>query len=179
MLNLRSKISQRILDYFLLQDGPESYVNDLARTLGVETGNLTRRLITLEKEGILKSRWQGKQRYYSLDRAFPLLKAYKNIVSKTIGLEQLLKDSLSKVPGIKTAVIYGSYAQNKMDSYSDIDLLVVGKHNTVLLQRAVSGIQKNVRREINVVSMSLEEYHQKSKDPFLQSIKKKKTIKIL
>jgi predicted nucleotidyltransferase len=179
MINLRSKISQKILNYFMLQDGVESYVNELARTLKVDTGNLTRKLITLEKEGILKSRWQGKQRYYSLNRTFPLLKEYKNVVTRTIGLEQVLRDSLSKVKGIKIAVIYGSYAQNKMDSHSDIDLLVVGKHSTVLLQKAVADIQKSVHREINVVSMSLEEYYRKPKTPFVMSIEKKKSIKIV
>ena len=147
----------------------------LRALLRVETGNLTRKLISFEKEGILKSRWQGKQRYYSLDKAFPLLKEYKNIVFKTIGLEQLLKDSLRKISGIKTAIIYGSYAQNKMDSHSDIDLLVVGKHSTVLLQKAIAGIQKSIRREINVVSMSLEEYQQKQKTPFLRSIRQRRT----
>ena len=179
MVNLRSKISQKVLDYFILQNGAESYVNDLARTLKIDSGNLTRKLITFEKEGVLKSRWQGKQRYYSLNRAFPLLKEYRKIVSKTVGLKQVLKDSLSKVSEIKTAVIYGSYAQNKMDVYSDIDLLVVGDHSTVLLQKVIAGIQKSVQREINVVSMSLSEYHQKSKDPFLQSVEKMKSIKIV
>lgn len=179
MINLRSKISQKILNYFMLQEGAESYVNDLARTLKMETGNLTRKLITLEKEGILKSRWQGKQRYYSLDKTFPLLREYKKIVSKTIGLEQSLKDLLSKVPGIKSAIIFGSYAQNKTDAHSDIDLLVVGNHNTVSLYRAIADIQKSVQREINVVSMSPQEYQQKLKDPFLKSVEKKKSLKII
>ena len=179
MLNIRSKISQKVLNYFLLQDGAEIYVNDLSRAIHEQTGNLTRKLSALEKEGILKSRWQGKQRYYSLNRAFPLLKEYKKIVSKTIGFEQLLNDLLSKISGIKTAFIYGSYAQHKMDSNSDIDLLVVGEHGTVHLQKAVADIQKSIHREINVVSMSLKEYQQKSKAPFLKSIENKKSIKII
>lgn len=179
MINLRSKISQKILSHFFLQDSTESYVNDLARTLKIETGNLTRNLIILEKEGILNSQWQGKQRYYSLNKEFPLLKEYKTIISKSIGLEHLLKDRLNKVSGIKTALIYGSFAQDKMDEHSDIDLLVVGNHSTVLLQKAVMDIQKTIYREINIVSMSLDEYQQKSESPFLKSIKDKKSIRII
>ena len=179
MLTLRSKISQKVLNFFLLQEGVESYVNDLARTLHVEAGNLNRKLTALEKEGVLKSRWQGKQRYYSLNKAFPLLKEYRNIISKTIGLEQVLKNSLSKVSGIKKAVIYGSYAQNKMDSHSDIDLLVVGDHSAVALQKVIADIQRSIHRDINVISMSPAECRGRSKTLFLRSIETKKSIKII
>lgn len=180
MISLRSKVSQQILNYFMLQQGSEVYVNDLARVLHTESGNLTRKLIVLEKEGLLKSRWQGKQRYYSLNKSFPLLKEYKNIVLKTIGLEQVLKTSLGTISGIKKAVIFGSYAQEKMDSHSDIDFLVVGDHSTVELQRAVAQVQKSTQRDINAVSMSLQEYNdKKGKDPFLKSIESKKTVRII
>ena len=180
MISLRSKVSQQILNYFMLQQGSEVYVNDLARALHTESGNLTRKLIVLEKEGLLKSRWQGKQRYYSLNKSFPLLKEYKNIVLKTIGLEQVLKTSLGTISGIKKAVIFGSYAQEKMDSHSDIDFLVVGDHSTVELQKAVAQVQKSTQRDINAVSMSLQEYNdKKGKDPFLKSIESKKTVRII
>ena len=171
MLSLRSKISQKVLNYFMLQQGVERYVSDLARSLQVENGNLTRKLTELEKEGILKSRLQGNQRYYSLNKSFPLLKEYKNIVLKT---------SLGKISGIKKAIIFGSYAQDKMDSHSDIDLLVIGEHSTIEFQKAVADVQKFIQRDINAVSMSLEEYTEKKKnDPFLKSIETKKSVKII
>ncbi len=180
MLSFRSKISKKILNYFMLQQGAEIYVRDLARILHTESGNLTRKLIVFEEEGLLKSRWQGKQRYYSLNKSFPLFKEYKNIVSKTIGLEQILKTSLGTISGIKKAVIFGSYAQEKMDSHSDIDFLVVGDHSTVELQKAVAQVQKSTQRDINAISMSLQEYNdKKGKDPFLKSVESKKTVRII
>jgi predicted nucleotidyltransferase len=180
MVGLRSKISQKVLGFFFLQEDAERYVSDLSRTFHIEVGNLTRKLNELEKAGILKSRWQGNQRYYSLNKKFSLFKEYKNIVLKTIGLEQILKAALDKIPGIKKAVIFGSYARDKMDSYSDIDLLVIGNHSTVELQRAIVNVQKSVSRDINSVGMSPQEYAQKmGKDPFLKSVESRKTIKII
>ncbi len=180
MLSLRAKLTQKIFNYFILQEEKESYVNDLARILDVESGNLTRKLSELEREGILRSRWQGKQRYYSLNKNFPLLKEYKNIILKTVGFEQLLKIVLKKITGIKKAIIFGSYAQDQMDSHSDIDLLVVGEHGTVDLQRSIAQVQKEVHRDINVVSMSVQEYDKKRKtDPFLKSIGTKKIINLI
>ncbi|MBF0479029.1 MAG: nucleotidyltransferase domain-containing protein [Candidatus Omnitrophica bacterium] len=180
MISLRSKITQSVLNYFMLQQGAEIYVSDFARITQLESGNLTRKLADLEKDGILKSRWQGNQRYYSLNKNFPLLKEYRSIVLKTVGFEQILRNALSKISGIKKAIIFGSYAQDKMDSYSDIDLLIVGEHSTITLQRGIADVQKTIHREINAVSMSLQEYAAKKRnDPFLMSIESKKSIKIL
>lgn len=180
MLSLRSAISQKVLNYFMLHQGAETYINDLARLLHLESGNLTRKLLDLEKEGILKSRWQGKQRYYSLNTNFSLINEYRAIILKTVGFEQILKSSLKGIPGIKHAVIFGSYAQNRMDAHSDIDLLVVGTHNTIELQKAIGQIQKKIQREINVISMSLREYNDKKKgNPLIRSIETKKKIKLI
>ena len=67
-----------------------------------------------------------------------------------------------------------------MDLSSDIDLLVIGYHNTIDLQRKIAGIQKTMERVINVMSMSPEGYKEKQKkDPFLKSLNKKKKIQIL
>ena len=180
MISLKSKITQRVLNHFMLQDGAESYINALARILDVDTGNLTRKLLELEKEGILKSRWQGSQRYFSLNTSFHLFREYKNIVLKTIGFEQSLRDLLIKIPGIEEVYIFGSYAKDQMDSHSDIDLLVVGAHDTIDLQRSIARIQKTLQRDLNVVSMSSQEYRKKQKtDALLKSIGSSKSVRIL
>ena len=179
-LNIRSKIARTVLGYFMLHQNAESYVNGLARRLSLDSGNLTRKLIELEKEGILKSRWQGSERYYSLNTSFPLLKEYRRIILKTVGFEHALRQSLAAIQGLKKAVVFGSYARDKMDAASDIDLLVIGQHNVVDLHRAIATIQKTADRHLNVVSMSEEEYRRKkNKDLFLRSIEQKPKIKII
>jgi len=64
MLSLKSKITQAVLGYFMLHEGQELYVNEMARRLALDQGNLDRKLKQLEKEGILKSELKGKERYY-------------------------------------------------------------------------------------------------------------------
>jgi predicted nucleotidyltransferase len=180
MLNLRSDVSQKVLSFFCLQQGAESYVNELARILDLESGNLARKLLELEKEGILKSRWQGKQRYYSLNTKFPLINEYKTIILKTIGFEKILKTALEEVAGVKNAIIFGSYAQDRMDAHSDIDLFVVGDHSTIELQKIVARVQRRVQREINMISMSVQEYKDKKKnDPLVVSIESRKRIRLI
>ena len=67
-----------------------------------------------------------------------------------------------------------------MDLSSDIDLLVIGVHDTLELQKKISQFQKSVDREINVISMGTTEYNKKQKrDRLLKSIDQKKSIPIL
>lgn len=181
MLSLRSKITQEVLGYFMLHETSEMYVNELARYLGLDSGNLVRKLRELEVEGILKSDAKGNLRYYSLNRSFPLLKEYRRIMLKTVGFEHALKEALKKVKGLKKAILFGSYAQDKMDVASDIDLLAVGNHDSIALQRSIAEFQKKMEREINVINMSPEDYEKRKRsgDPLIKSIYRKKRIPLL
>ena len=180
MLSLKSKITQAVLGYFMLHEGTELYVHEMARRLTLNQGNLDRKLKELEKEGILKSEIRGKERYYSLNASFPLLKEYKKIILKTVGLEHTLREALQRVKGLKQAYLFGSYAKDQMDAASDIDLLAVGNHNTLELQKEIFDVQKSIGREINVVSLGSAEYEKKRKvDPFIKSVLQGKKIQIL
>ena len=180
MLSLRAKNTQKILSYFFLHEGNELYVNEMCRRFGLDRGNLVRKLKELAEEGILRSEWKGNQRYYSLNPSFPLFKEYKKIFVKTLGFEPAVKGILKEIPGIRKALLFGSYAQDKMDPSSDIDLLVVGLHDTIELQKRIARLQKTLDREINVISMSPEEYERKRRtSPLLKSIQARKTVPLL
>lgn len=172
MILFRSKITQKLLAYFFLNPHQEHYVHELASLLNVDPKNLHTKLKAFEKEGLFSSHFKGKERYYSLNPLFPLLKEYQQIFQKTLGVEPLIKASLSKIPGIQSAYLFGSYAADRLHPSSDIDLLVVGSHLALDVQRAVLPIQKRLQREVNVVDMSNEEFkrRRKEKDPFLHNI---------
>lgn len=180
MISLRSKITQKALEYFFLNPHARLYVQELARVLHVDPKNLHRKLLELEEGGVLKSEFSGKQRYFFINRLHPLLKEYRNIILKTI-LESRLRSLLSSVAGIKEVYIFGSYAGNKMNAASDIDILAVGNHSSVSLQRALHTLQKEIGREINAVSMGQKEFAKKKKkgDPFIKNIFSGKYLQLL
>lgn len=180
MISLKGKETKAVLGYLFLHEDAELYVNEMARKFSLDDGNLSRKLKQLAQEGILKCRDSANACYYSLNRDYPLLKEYKGIVLKTIGLEQKLRDAFSGIKGIEQAFIFGSYAKGSMDVASDIDLLVVGEHDTLALQKAISVIQKEMDREINLISMGTPEYKEKlKKDAFLKSLADKKKVQLV
>ena len=123
----------------------------------------------------------GKERYFFLEKDNPVLEHYRQIFLKTHGIEKRLKDMLSNIKGLKEAYIFGSYASNKMDSSSDIDILAIGSHSVLELQRLIAKSQKDTGREFNVTNLSLKEFEakKKDKDSFINSVFKTKTIKLI
>lgn len=164
----------------MLHEHAEMYVQEMARKLRLDDGNLARKLRELEREGILAGQDRGRERYYSINKDFPLLKEYKQIVLKTAGLEGILRNLLQSIPGVEEAFLFGSYAKNQMDPMSDIDLLVVGDFDTVELRKKLSRVQETLSREINLISLGKAEYKKRKKqDLFIQSLQKSKKVKLL
>ncbi len=181
MISLRSKVTIKLLDYYFLNPEAQVYINELARILDLDPKNTETKLKELEKEGLFKSEFRGKQRYFFLAKDNPILEHYRQIFLKTHGIEKMLKDMIVGIKGIKEAYLFGSYATNKMDSSSDIDLLAIGTHSVLELQRVVAKLQKDTGREFNVINLSPKEFavKKKNKDPFINSVFKTKTIRLV
>jgi len=181
MISLRSKVAIKLLDYYFLNPDAQHYINELARILGLDPKNTEAKLKEFEEKGLLKSEFRGKERYFFLAKGNPILKHYRQIFLKTYGIEKRLKDIFSNIKGIKDAYLFGSYVTNEMDSSSDIDILAIGSHSTLELQRLIAKLQKDIGREFNVTNLSLKEFEvkKKNKDPFITDVFKTKTIKLV
>ncbi len=181
MISLRSKVAIKLLDYYFLNPDSQYYINELARILELDPKNTETKLKEFEKEGLFKSEFRGKQRYFFLAKDNPVLEHYRQIFLKTYGIEKRLKEMLPNIKGLKEAYIFGSYASNKMDSSSDIDILAIGSHSVLELQKLITKLQKDIGREFNVTNLSLREFEakKKDKDPFINSVFKTKIIKLV
>jgi len=180
MISLKSKITGKVLNYFFLNQDSSLYVNELCAKLCLDKRNLVKKLKELEKEGILKSDSRGNLKLYSGNKKYPLYSEYKKIVLKTLGLEKKLTDLLNDVKGIEKVYIFGSYAEDTLNAHSDIDLLVIGNHKIVSLQKKISSLQKEIDREINVVNMDERDFNKRKKtgDQFIKGIFKNRHIEI-
>lgn len=179
MVSLRSKITRELLGYFFLHEGENLYVNELVRRLDIDKRNLSKKLNELEGVGFFKTESRGNLKYYSLNKTFPLYNEYKKIILKTVGIEIELRKLLENIKGITRAFIYGSYVTNKMDTSSDIDVIVIGNHKVVDVQKAVGALQKRVDREINVINIGEREFILKKNDPFISDVLKKDKIELV
>jgi predicted nucleotidyltransferase len=181
MFNIKSEIASRALRYFFINPSKKNYINELARIIEADPGNLSRKLKELEKEGILNSEFSGEQRYYFINKKYPLLKEVKKAFELKYGLGDLIANSLKEIKGIKEAYIFGSYAKGDFEAESDIDVLIIGDHPVMETTKALQSAQERIRREINVIDLTEKEFikRKKNKDEFIANIFSGKTIKIL
>lgn len=181
MISLRSKVAIKLLDYYFLNPDAQHYINELARILGLDPKNTETKLKEFEKKGLLKSEFRGKERYFFLAKDNPVLEHYRQIFLKTYGIEKRLRDMIRGIKGLEQAYIFGSYATNKMDSSSDIDILAIGSHSVLELQRVIAKMQKDTGREFNVTNLSQKEFEakRKNKNPFISRVFKTKSVKLV
>lgn len=181
MISFKSRVIIDIISYFFLNNTEGLYVNEMVKKFAVDKRNLVKKLRELEREGLFYTEKKGNEIYYFLNKKFPLYQEYKGIILKTVGLEKQLQNLLKDIPKIEEVFIFGSYAKNKTDTASNIDVLVIGDVNTTTVQRSISRLQRKLNREINVVVISRKELNSKlkKKDVFIKQIFNDKKIKII
>jgi predicted nucleotidyltransferase len=180
MLNLRSQLRRKLLAYYFTNPTAEHYLRELARLLQVSPTNLSRELASLVRQGLFAARVRGRQKHFRINREHPLYEEFQRIVFKTIGAVGRLRAGLAKIPGIKDAFLYGSFARNQEDPASDIDVLVVGKPPAQRLEAEIGKLERELKREINYTLMSEKEFADRraKKDPFLADVFRHKTVKL-
>jgi predicted nucleotidyltransferase len=178
MLDLRSKPRQSLLAYYFANPTARHHLRDLAERLGADPSNLSKELRRLEREGLFQSELSGRQKYFQLNRSYPLFTEVRSIVAKTIGAAHLIAELLTTIPGLEKAYLYGSFARDQQDAASDIDVLVVGKPREEALARATQKLERRLGREINYTVLSPQEFkvRRSKKDAFLEDVWRHKRV---
>lgn len=143
-----------ILEIFFNNPEKSYYLRELGRMLSKQPGVFQREINKLAKDSFLISEYQAGSRYFKLNKNHPLFSELKSIFFKTLGAEGRLKELLAKVKDIEAAFIYGSFAKNKEDQFSDIDLMIIGVPDEDVLISKISKIEKEIGREINYTIFS-------------------------
>lgn len=180
MISFKSRTTQKILQYFFTNRSAQPHVRNLARLLGEDASNVSKKLRDLEKEKILLSEESGTKRYY-LNETYALLPEVEKLFVSAYGLPQVLRDALEEISGLSRAYIFGSYAKGEFSGESDVDLILIGSHSSLSAKKVILPLQRMLGREFNIVDMTESEFKRKMKarDPFLTAIMKGKLIPLL
>jgi predicted nucleotidyltransferase len=181
MLDLHSKARQRLLAYYFTNPSARHHLRDLAERIGVDPSNLSKELRRLEQDGLFKSEVNGRQKYFSLNRKYPLYSEVRRIVEKTIGAVPLLSQSIKKVKGVQEAYLYGSFASDQQDAASDIDVLLIGSPKSDDLAHEIELLERQLGREINYTTMTPKEFEARRarKDAFLENVWHNKRVPLV
>ena len=181
MFDLRSKARQRLLAYFFTNPTSRHHLRDLAARLSIDPANLSKELRRLGQDGLFESEVSGRQKYFRLNRAYPLFQEVRGVVTKTIGAVPLLAQTLKRVSGIEEAYLYGSFARNQQDAASDIDVLVIGTPRDGALAESVRRLERHFGRDINYTVLTRREFEARRarKDAFLEGVWHNKRVSLV
>ncbi|PIN93988.1 hypothetical protein COU54_00745 [Candidatus Pacearchaeota archaeon CG10_big_fil_rev_8_21_14_0_10_31_24] len=150
ILNINTWIFEEFLgDYSVLLTG-----SIIAKKKNLNQKTTANYLYALEKEGIIKSKTQGKNKNYflNLDNK-EIVKNYILAVEHIRTLDFYKKNLIIKEISEKinehmtgSVIIFGSYAKGIQKKDSDLDILVIGKCN----EKEIEKIGKTYNIEINL-----------------------------
>jgi predicted nucleotidyltransferase len=182
MLNklFSSKSEVEILKLFLFNPDNSFYQRQISQLTSQSIRGVQREVNKLEKIGLIESSTEGNRIYYKINRRCPIFKELRAIFLKTAGIAEVLKDALEE-KNIKIAFIYGSYAKNKENFSSDIDLMIIGDISSKMLSGILSKPKRKLLREINYVVFSPEELIKRilDKNHFIESVLEGKKVFII
>lgn len=167
---LKSNAEVKVLGVVLFTEG--LHLREIARRALVSSFEAKRELDNLVELGILKSERRGNQLLFKLNPSCPFLPDLKSLYLKTEGLFSQLREALQKLPGIKYAFVYGSYASREAIERSDLDLLVIGSVSEGPLSNALFAFQKSLSTEINFILWTERDFHSKlpPRSAFIRSV---------
>ena len=156
------KTRQAVLSTLLLHGQRSWYLHELAAHLRVRPSSLQRELSRLTDAGILTRRRHGNRVFYRVDEGCPLLVDLRGLLTKTVGLVDVLRAALEPFgASIKYAFVYGSVARGEESSASDIDLLIVGQAGLADVAPALRQAEQQLGRPVNPSVYSLGEFTKK------------------
>jgi len=110
---IASKTRIKLLIRFFFNPETKSYLRELAKEFNISTNSVREELNQLTKTKLLKSEKNGRQVYYSAETSHPLFPELKSMVSKVMGIDQVIDGIVNRLGDIEEAYLIDNYAEGK------------------------------------------------------------------
>lgn len=180
---LLTKTQQKVLQLLYGRPDRSFYTKEILRLTGMGVHTIKRELDRMTGAGILTRSQLGNQIHFQANPACPLYAELVSIVKKTIGVADVLRETLAPIADeILVAFVYGSIAKGRERAESDIDLLIVANQvNYTELMKLLLPAQEKLKRPINPTVYTPTEFEKKLKqgNHFLKKILAQEKIPII
>ncbi len=163
---IASKTRIKLLMRFFFNPKTRSYLRELAKEFNVSTNAVREELNQLKKTDLLKSEKNGRQVYYMANTEHSLFPELKAMVSKVMGIDQVIEGIVSRLGNLERAYLISDYAEGKDTGI--IDLVLVGDIDYYHLNDLTTKTERYIKRKIRTLSLSRAEL-----DEFLPDLSKK------
>jgi predicted DNA-binding transcriptional regulator len=153
---ISSKTRIKLLIRFFFNPNTRSYLRELAKEFDVSTNSVREELNQLTKTNLLKSEKNGRHVFYAANQEHPLFPELRSMVSKVIGIDQVIDGVASRLGDLELAYLIDDYAEGKDTGI--IDLLLVGNIDQYHLNDLSRKTERYIKRKIRSLVLNQEEF---------------------
>jgi hypothetical protein len=153
---IASKTRIKLLVRLFFNPDTRSYLRELSKEFNVSTNSVREELNQLTDTKFLKSEKEGKQVYYMANREHPLFPELKSMVTKVMGIDQVIDGIVNRLGDLELAFLLDDYAEGKDTGI--VDLLLIGKINEYHLNDLSRKTERYIKRKIRSLVLSSNEY---------------------
>ena len=154
---IASKTRIKLLMRFFFNPQTRSYLRELAKEFGVSTNAVREELNQLTKTNLLKSEKNGRLVFYKANTEHSLFPELKSMVSKVMGIDQVIDGIVNRLGDLELAYLIDDYAEGKDTGI--IDILLVGDINQYHLNDLSRKTERYINRKIRSLVLSRDEYN--------------------
>ena len=166
---ISSKTRIKLLVRLFFNPSTRSYLRELAKEFDVSTNAVREELNQLKKTRLLKTQKSGRQIFYMANTAHSLFPELKSMVSKVMGIDQVIDGIVNRLGDLELAYLIGDYAEGKDTGI--IDLVLVGNIDMYHLNDLTRKTERYVKRKIRTLVLNRDEYQdfvpKLDKQPFI------------
>ena len=154
---IASKTRIKLLMRLFFNPKARSYLRELAKEFNVSTNAVREELNQLKKTDLLKSEKNGRQVYYMANTEHALFPELKSMVSKVMGIDQVIDGIVNRLGDLERAYLIGDYAEGKDTGI--IDILLIGKIDQYHLNDLTRKTERYVKRKIRSLVLTKDEFN--------------------
>jgi len=166
---IASKTRIKLLMRLFFNPKARSYLRELAKEFNVSTNAVREELNQLKKTNLLKSEKNGRQVYYMANTEHALFPELKSMVSKVMGIDQVIDSIITRLGNLEKAYLVDDYAEGKDTGI--IDIVLVGNIDLYHLNDLSRKTEKYIKRKIRTLVISKDEL-----ENFFSDLKKRPKI---
>jgi len=153
---ISSKTRIKLLVRLFFNPQTRSYLRELAKEFDVSTNAVREELNQLKKTKLLKSEKSGRQVLYRANTEHSLFPELKSMVSKVMGIDQVIDSIIQRLGNLEKAYLIGDYAEGKDTGI--IDLVLIGNIDMYHLNDLNKKTERYIKRKIRPLVLDHEEY---------------------
>ena len=142
------------------------YLREIQRFVGAGIGPVQRELQQLTQAGLVERQQRGNHVYFSANRDAPIFGELQGILRKTTGATEVLRVTLRpllEAGKVDAAFVYGSVAEGKQTSKSDVDVFLLGDATMAEVVPSIRAAESRLGRDVNPSIYSRKELRAKLK----------------